>query len=76
MQQIEVALMEQISDRSVMRKITPWIIGVTIVFLGMFMVGIAVVHQTRLGAGVAIAVVLIGVLTVFRWFLKSDNTTK
>ena len=66
--------MEQISGRSVMRRITPWIVGVTMVFLGIFLTGIAVEHQSRLGAGAAIAVLVIGVLTVFRWFLKSDNT--
>jgi hypothetical protein len=67
--------MKQISDRSVTQNITPWIVGVTLVFLGIFLIGIAVQHQTRIGAGVAITVVLIGVLTVFRWFLKSDDTT-
>jgi Flp pilus assembly protein TadB len=44
------------------------------VFFGVFLVGTAVEHRTWLGAGAAIAVLLIGVMTVFRWFLKSDNT--
>ena len=68
--------MKQIFDQSVMQIITPWIVGVTIVFLGIFLIGIAVEHRTLLGAGAAIAVLLIGVLTVFRWFLKSDNMAK
>ena len=63
---IEGARMKRISGGPVMRKITPWIVGVTIVCIGIFFVGIAEEHRTWLGAGAAFAVLLIGVLTVFK----------
>ncbi|MGC2614014.1 MAG: hypothetical protein WA354_08305 [Terracidiphilus sp.] len=65
--------MKQISRWPVVQQIAPWIAGVITVFFGIFLVGLAVTHQTMLGAGIAVAVVLIGVFTVFRWFLKSDK---
>ncbi|MGC1422773.1 MAG: hypothetical protein WA815_10535 [Terracidiphilus sp.] len=65
--------MKQISRWPVVQQIAPWIAGVITVFFGIFLVGLAVTHQTMLGGGIAIAVVLIGGFTVFRWFLRSDK---
>jgi serpin B len=40
-----------------MQRIAPWIVGVIIVFLGVFLIGFAVEHQSLFGAGTTIAVV-------------------
>ncbi len=66
--------MNHISHWPVIQKIAPWIVGVTVVFFGIFLIGLAVVHQTLLGAGTAVAVVLIGMAVVFRWSLRSDKS--
>ncbi len=65
--------MKQTSGWPVMQQIAPWIAGVITVFFGIFLVGLAVAHQSELGAGIAIVVVLVGVFTAFRWFLRSDK---
>jgi hypothetical protein len=57
---------------SEVQKITPWMIGVTVVFLGMFLVGLAVEHRNWLGYCAAACVLLAGILIVWRWSLKSE----
>ncbi len=42
--------MKQISRWPVVQQIAPWIAGVITVFFGIFLVGLAVTHQTMLGA--------------------------
>jgi len=54
------------------QKITSWIIGVTTVFLGIFLIGLAIDHRTMLGYCAAACVVLTGMLIVVKWFLKSE----
>jgi hypothetical protein len=63
--------MKGILSLSEAQKISPWIIGVTVVFLGMFLVGLAVDHRNWLGYCAAASVLLVGILIVWRWFLRS-----
>jgi hypothetical protein len=63
--------MKAILSVSEAQKIGPWIVGVLIVFLGMFLVGLAVDHRNWLGYCVAACVLLSGILIVWRWFLRS-----
>ena len=42
--------MKQISRWPVVQQIAPWIAGVITVFFGIFLVGLAVTHQTMLGS--------------------------
>lgn len=64
--------MKAILSSSEAHKISPWIVGVTVVFLGMFFVGLAVDHRSWLGYCAAAFVLLTGILIVWRWFLRSD----
>jgi hypothetical protein len=72
MKHVEVAKMKAILTLSEARKISPWIIGVTTVFLGIFLIGLAVDNRTWLGYCAAACVVLTGVVIVGKWFLKSE----
>ena len=54
------------------QKITPWVIGVTTVFLGIFLIGLAVDHRSLPGYCAAACVVFTGVVIVARWFLKPE----
>lgn len=67
--------MKQTAGWPIMQQVAPWIVGVLTVFFGIFLVGLAVTLQTKIGAGIAIAVVLVGVFMVFRWFLKPDKAS-
>jgi len=68
----EVPQMKAILTLSETQKITPWIIGVTTVFLGIFLIGLAVDHRTWIGYCAAACIVLTGMLIVGKWFLKSE----
>jgi len=45
---------------------------VTTVFLGIFLIGLAVDHRTWIGYCAAACIVLTGMLIVGKWFLKSE----